>query len=139
VPGETWTGFNKALQRGHRGLPAGGSLAKLVDRHRRHEATRAGIRRQARDWLRAELEARRRVLVQEPARPHVTVADDLQRWLWDTPFAGVRGPDALGRLPVGERQDWQRLWANVADTLARAQGTMPPEQQGGGKVQRPER
>ena len=35
VPGETWNGVNKALQRGHRGLPAGGSLAKLLDRHRR--------------------------------------------------------------------------------------------------------
>jgi hypothetical protein len=87
------------------------------------EATRAGFRRQARDWLRAELEARR-LLAQEPGQVRA-VARDLQDWLWDIQFAGVRGPDALARLPEAERQAWQRLWADVADTLARAVGMLP--------------
>jgi hypothetical protein len=89
------------------------------------EKSRAGFRRQALEWLRAELEARHRLLEQEPERPHGTVADDLQRWLWDTPFAGVRDLEALARLPEAERQAWQKLWADVAATRARAQGKAP--------------
>jgi hypothetical protein len=33
--GETWTAVNQALGCGHRGLPGGDTLAKLLDRHRR--------------------------------------------------------------------------------------------------------
>jgi hypothetical protein len=87
------------------------------------EVTRAGFRRQARDCLRAELEARRRLLEQDPANARQTVAHDLQQWLQDPHFAGVRGPEALARLPEAERHEWQELWADIADTLARAQRT----------------
>jgi hypothetical protein len=89
------------------------------------EASRAGFRRQALDWLRAELEARQRLLEQEPEKARWVVADDLQRWLGDSDFDGVRGPDALGQLPGAERQAWQELWADVADTLAWAMGRTP--------------
>jgi hypothetical protein len=88
------------------------------------EESRVGFRRQALDWLRAALEARRRLLGQEPWQV-LAVARDLQDWLWDTPFAGVRGPDALARLPAAERQEWQQLWTDIADTLARAVNRLP--------------
>ena len=88
------------------------------------EESRAGFRRQARDWLGAELEARRRLLGQEPGQV-LAVARDLQDWLWDSPFAGVRGPDALARLPEPEREAWQQLWTDIADTLARAVEMLP--------------
>ncbi len=42
----------------------------------------------------------------------------LPEWLQDADFAGVRG-DALGKLPLAERQSWQRLWADVEQTLKR--------------------
>jgi hypothetical protein len=35
APGESWDRINGALREGHRGLPGGDSLAKLLDRHRR--------------------------------------------------------------------------------------------------------
>jgi hypothetical protein len=35
APGETWAIINGALQQGHRGLPGGDTLARLLDRHRR--------------------------------------------------------------------------------------------------------
>jgi hypothetical protein len=63
----------------------------------------------------------------------------MQTWLEDPGFAGVRGPEALGRLPAAERQAWQRLWADVADTLARADGTAPPEAEADREVQPPQR
>ena len=52
----------------------------------------------------------------------------LQHWLRNPDFNGVRGPDALAKLPEAERKDWQKLWDDVPDTLARAKakGTAPP-------------
>jgi hypothetical protein len=99
---------------------------------------RAAFRRQALDWLRAELDSWRRLLENEPGSAW-PVAHDLLRWLEDPHFDGVRGPEALARLPECERQAWQQLWADVTDTLARAQGTRPPEQKAGSTIPAPER
>jgi hypothetical protein len=63
----------------------------------------------------------------------------MEHWLATPDFASVRGPDALGRLPEAERQAWQKLWADVADTLARAEGTTRPEQRAGSRRSVPER
>jgi hypothetical protein len=89
------------------------------------ETSRAGFRRQARDWLRAALETRHQLLEQEPEKTRPTVADDMNAWLADPDFAGVREPEALARLPEAEREAWQKLWADVADTLARAVDMLP--------------
>jgi hypothetical protein len=35
APGETWANINAALQQGHRGLPGGDTLARLLARHRK--------------------------------------------------------------------------------------------------------
>jgi hypothetical protein len=83
------------------------------------------------DWLRAELETR--LDLPEPEKTRWLVAGDLDRWLVDPYFAGVREPDTLARLPEAERQAWQKLWADVEDALARAEGTTPPHQQTGSK------
>jgi hypothetical protein len=103
------------------------------------EKSCAGFRRQALDWLRAELEARLRLLEGGPQAARNTVTHDLEHWLGDPDLAGIREPDALGRLPEAERQAWQRLWADVADTRARARGTTPPEPKAGDKLPLPER
>jgi hypothetical protein len=98
------------------------------------EETRAAFRRQALDWLRAELKARHRLLEQEPEKAGPTVALDLRAWLGDDHFDGVREAEALARLPEPERQAWQKLWADIADTLARAEGTTPPEPKAGRRL-----
>src|SRR5262249_46055014 len=99
------------------------------------ETSRAAFRRQARDWLRAELEVRRRLLEQDP--PAFPLG--MGRWQEDPHFNGVRGPEALARLPEAERQAWHKLWADVADTLARAEGSAPAEQRAGSRIPPPER
>jgi hypothetical protein len=99
--------------------------------------SRADLRRQALDWLRAELETR--LDLPEPEKTRWLVGGHLNRWLVDPYFAGVREPDALGRLPEDERLAWQKLWADMADTLARAEGRAPGEQRAGGKAPLPER
>jgi hypothetical protein len=50
----------------------------------------------------------------------------MQHWLDDSDFAGVRGEAALAKLPETERRAWQKLWADVAETLAQAQGKAAP-------------
>jgi serine/threonine protein kinase/Flp pilus assembly protein TadD len=83
---------------------------------------RAGLRRQALDWLRADLDAWRKVLEKGADQARLAVVQQMQHWQQDSDFTGVRGPDTLDRLLEAERRDWRRLWADVADTLARAQG-----------------
>jgi serine/threonine protein kinase/Flp pilus assembly protein TadD len=82
---------------------------------------RARLRRQALDWLRADLDAWRRVLEKGPEQARPVVVKQMQHWQQDSDFAGVRGPQALAKLPAAERGAWQRLWADVADMLARSQ------------------
>jgi tetratricopeptide (TPR) repeat protein len=80
---------------------------------------RARLRRQALDWLRADLGAWGQRLEKEPDKARPVVLRQMKHWLADPDFAGVRGPEALAKLPEGERSDWQKLWADVEATLAK--------------------
>ncbi len=89
---------------------------------------RARLRRQAVEWLHADLAAYRRLLEKEPDKAGPAVHERMRHWQQDTDFAGVRGPEALARLPEAERQEWQKLWADVAEMLDRAEGRAAPEE-----------
>jgi serine/threonine-protein kinase len=93
------------------------------------EKERARLRQQALDWLRADLGAWRRLLEKGPAENRPVIAGQLAHWLEDPDFAGVRGSEALARLPEAERQPWRGLWDEVADVLARAQAKTTPEKE----------
>jgi hypothetical protein len=84
------------------------------------------LRLEALAWLRADLDGWHRRLGEEPDRTRSDLVRKMQHWLADADFAGVRGPDALARLPEAERHAWQQLWADVAETLARAEATGAP-------------
>jgi hypothetical protein len=45
----------------------------------------------------------------------------LRHWQRDTDLAGLRDPAALANLPDAERTDWQKLWADVAALLRKAE------------------
>jgi tetratricopeptide (TPR) repeat protein len=83
------------------------------------DAQRGGLRRQALDWLRADLTAWDQILEKDPDKTRATVQQKLRHWQQDTDFAGVRG-DALAKLPEAERTPWQQLWADVEQTLRKA-------------------
>jgi tetratricopeptide (TPR) repeat protein len=87
----------------------------------------ARLRRQALDWLRADVQAWRKVLDRNQANAAAAVQRQMRHWLEDADFAGVRGPDALARLPETERPEWLALWADVARALTRAEGETAPE------------
>jgi tetratricopeptide (TPR) repeat protein len=106
--------YNAACAAALAGCGQGKDADKLDDKKR----TR--LRRQARHWLRADLAARGRLMEKEPDKTGPVLRKTLQHWQQDTDFAGVRGPEALAKLPDAERLEWQKLWADVAEMLKRA-------------------
>jgi serine/threonine protein kinase/tetratricopeptide (TPR) repeat protein len=93
---------------------------------------RARWRRQALGWLRADLTAWGRLLDKGPNNVRPVVVGKMRHWQADADFAGVRGPRALAKLPVAERQAWQTLWDEVAGTLARARARRAPKKKSAG-------
>jgi tetratricopeptide (TPR) repeat protein len=89
---------------------------------------RGRLRRQGLDWLRADLEAWRRLLNPGLDQVRPVVAAKMRHWLANPDFEGVRGSQTLAKLPEAERQAWQNLWAAVADMLARAQDKTTPQE-----------
>jgi Flp pilus assembly protein TadD len=84
---------------------------------------RARLRRQALDWLGADLKAYRQLLDKSADKAGPAIAQRMQHWLRDADFAGVRGPDALANLPEAEKDGWKKLWAAVEELGKRAAGT----------------
>ncbi len=84
------------------------------------------LRTQALKWLRDDLAAWRKVLEKYADKARPAVAQQLAHWLEDTDFAGVRGPEALARLPETERNEWQRLWEEVEALRTKAAASPKP-------------
>jgi serine/threonine-protein kinase len=74
---------------------------------------RPRLRKQALDWLHAELAAYRQVLATRPDKVASEVRQLMQHWQQDEDFASVRGAEALARLPEAERSAWEKLWEDV--------------------------
>jgi tetratricopeptide (TPR) repeat protein len=97
------------------------------------EREKTRMRQQALEWLRADLTAWQAVLDKGTNQARVDTAKRMRYWQQDTDFAGVRGEAALTRLPEAERPEWQKLWADVAATLARAENKTPQQEKSGTK------
>ncbi len=80
------------------------------------EQQQSRLRQQALDWLRAGLAAWQKRRQSQPQAQSET-RRELERWRRNTDLAGVRDPEALGKLPEAERQAWQKLWAEVDQLL----------------------
>jgi tetratricopeptide (TPR) repeat protein len=104
------------------GALAGCGQGKDADQTTNQE--RARHRRQALDWLRADLAAYRALLEKQPDKARPAVGERMQHWHQDKDFTGVRDPEALAKLPNGERQEWQKLWAEV-DILRQSAAEQP--------------
>jgi tetratricopeptide (TPR) repeat protein len=83
-------------------------------------AAQARLRRQALDWLRAELAAWNASVGGNDPQALMETARTLTTWEAESDLAGVRDPDALARLPEAERKDWRALWADVQALMMRA-------------------
>ena len=88
------------------------------------DAKKAGLRGQALNWLKAELDTWAEQL--EPSRfNHAWVSQKLQLWNHDPDLASVRDPDGLAKLPEPERTEWRALWADFDSLLAKARSPQP--------------
>src|SRR5262249_10356427 len=93
--------YNAACAAALAGCGQGKDADKLDGRER------VRLRRQALDWLRADLQAWDRLLDKEPKTARPAIVQRAQQWLVGSAFAGVRGPQALAKLPEPEQQAWQ--------------------------------
>ena len=85
------------------------------------DAAKARLRRQALDWLHAELEAWRPLTLTVEPGSKEAVVKTLKNWKTDPDLAGLRDPEHLAKLPQEEREAFQRLWADVDALLAKAE------------------
>jgi tetratricopeptide (TPR) repeat protein len=87
---------------------------------------RARLRKQAHDWLRADLALWTRSL--EPGTPagHAAVQNAMRHWQHEPDLAGIRDPEALARLPEAERKECEALWAEVQALIDRARKSGGP-------------
>jgi serine/threonine protein kinase/Flp pilus assembly protein TadD len=85
------------------------------------------LRRQALSWLKDDLQAKQRLLEKDPDRAGPMIGWQLRHWMQAPDFSGVRGAEDLAKLPEAERQSWQKLWADVGDTLAGIGGKAAPK------------
>jgi serine/threonine-protein kinase len=83
------------------------------------EEERAPWRKQALDWLRADLAARSKLLESSEPKVAVQARHVLRHLRRDPKLACVRDEQGLNKLPEAERARWQKLWGDVAAALKR--------------------
>jgi tetratricopeptide (TPR) repeat protein len=84
------------------------------------EPERAGLRKQARDWLRLDLAAWAKKVETGTEADRIHARKTLAPWRDDPDLAGLRDPDALAKLPPAERQECSTLWCDLDALLKRA-------------------
>jgi tetratricopeptide (TPR) repeat protein len=91
------------------------------DAARLDDKERTRLRQQALAWLRADLALRARQLESGQPPDRAAVQGSLAHWQQDGDLAGLRDPAALAKLPPEERATCEKLWADVAALLLKAQ------------------
>jgi tetratricopeptide (TPR) repeat protein/serine/threonine protein kinase len=87
------------------------------------EEDRAGWRKQALDWLKADLALCAKLLEHDSPKERGLATQRLSLWRQDARLAGVRAADALARLPEVERRSWQQFWDEVEALVRRTADT----------------
>jgi serine/threonine-protein kinase len=85
------------------------------------ESERARWRRQARDWLRADLDSMKKILAGDVPGSRDYVIRSLVGWALDPALTGLHDPAELVRLTPAERQECLDLWRDH-DALFRRAG-----------------
>ena len=82
------------------------------------EAQRSAWRKQALDWLAADLAALTARAKKAAGRP--IVLQQMTHWLTDPNLSAVRDKPSLAKLPEKEREQWRKLWADVESLRLKA-------------------
>jgi superkiller protein 3 len=114
------------LREGHRyhaaRCAARAGCGRGQDAARLNETERARWRRQAGQWLRADLVLHAKRLESGHPADRTEVQQNMRHWLSDPDLVGVRGTEALAELPAEEREGWAKLWAEAEALRKKAQG-----------------
>jgi tetratricopeptide (TPR) repeat protein len=97
-----------------------------VDTGRLDGEARARLRRQALDWLRADLAALTQGLATGKPEDRAAIRKGLLRWQLDPNLDCVSGPAVLANLPADERAPWLIFWADVEALRGKAAAPLPP-------------
>jgi serine/threonine-protein kinase len=106
--------YNAACAAALAGCGLGKNAAKLT------EAELTQWRKQAREWLQADLAVWSKKLDGGAAADRVLAHKILMHWRADPDLAGLREPSALDRLSADERNECLALWNEVGIALNRA-------------------
>jgi tetratricopeptide (TPR) repeat protein len=112
---KTWHRYNAAC---NAALAADG---QGVDANKLDDKEKTRLRKQALDWLSADLALRIKQLDSGQTADRATVQQQMKHWQQDTDLAGLRDAASLAKLPVEERRACEKLWAEVADLLKKAE------------------
>ncbi len=105
--------YNAACQVALAAAGQGEDVAHIDDKEK------SRLRKQALDWLRADLALRIKQLESGKPADRAEVQQTMRHWQKDTDLAGIRVAVALAKLPDDERKDWAGLWREVERLLAR--------------------
>ena len=83
------------------------------------DQARARRRRQALEWLRADL-ARHASRMRDPSS-RATIIKTLRHWLREPDLRGLRDDAPVAELPAAERQAWDALWRDVRELLRKVE------------------
>jgi eukaryotic-like serine/threonine-protein kinase len=89
------------------------------------EPTRAGLRTRALDWLKADLDRYAGVVDTVTDEARAALARTLHHWRRDSDLEGIRDPEAVAKLPEGEREGWRAFWERV-EALKKKAGSVSP-------------
>jgi hypothetical protein len=76
---------------------------------------RPALRKEALDWLTADLAAWRERVAVFPAKYRTVAHGQMAGWLTYPDLESVRDKSKLENLPADERGGWLKLWAEVRD------------------------
>jgi tetratricopeptide (TPR) repeat protein len=85
------------------------------------EKERSRLRKQALDWLRAELDAHTKHLAGGKPEERSRWLRQLQHWQTDPDLAGIRDTPAVAKLPQAEQESCKALWADLQTLLKKVQ------------------
>jgi tetratricopeptide (TPR) repeat protein len=78
---------------------------------------RPRLRKQALEWLRADLALWTKHAETQKAEDRAKVVQSLKHWQEDPDLASVRDKEHVKKLPAEEQETWKKLWADVEAVL----------------------
>jgi tetratricopeptide (TPR) repeat protein len=93
------------------------AAGKGKDAGKLDDKERARLRKQALDWLRADLASHTKLNASGAPDARSLVQQRMKHWQQDNDLAGIRDKAVLAKLPVEEQKVFAQLWADVAALL----------------------